>query len=73
MVKTGTSSSKYAYPAWGYFGLQKLAEQLEAAHDLEQDIRELKKIGLNDIELAGYTEFFLENYYIKPLWRVQHG
>jgi hypothetical protein len=53
-------------------GLRALIQRLEADADLARDLKELRSLGLSPEEIEGYRDFFLENYYINPLWRIHN-
>lgn len=54
-------------------GMRGLVDFLAAADELLEEKEELRKLGLTEEEIAGYEEFFAENFYIRPLWSIDHG
>lgn len=72
MVQKSSPGSPSTSPRGAAHQLSGLIRQLEADTELRNDLRELQELGLTAEELAGYRDFFIENYYIKPLWRVQN-
>ena len=54
-------------------GLRKLIELLETADEIIQEKAQLRQLGLTEEEIAGYEEFYVENFHVERLWSVKHG